>query len=186
MSQYRAQTDTLADDVVKCLTKMVSDFMNEGKGPLIARAVLEAPIAGGGKKLINLRARNEAINVMKLKTYLNLDMHTRAKWAFFADQIFANHRVKNSPMRPDAVYIPFLQHWLPTTRHQRDRTPLNASLKMMVKAAAKYGVELEPPSYAGLVEMPIWHHYGQDINKRQVNNAPTHRCLREVHKVLQV
>ncbi|KAJ7064070.1 hypothetical protein C8F01DRAFT_1081445 [Mycena amicta] len=123
---------------------------------------------------------------MKLKTYLNLDMHMRAKWAFFADLIFANYRVKNSPMRPDAVYIPFLQHWLPTTRHQPDRTPLNTSLKTMVKAATKYCVELEPPSYAGLVEMPIWHHYGQDVNKRQVNNAPTHRCLREVHKVLQV
>ncbi|KAJ7059507.1 hypothetical protein C8F01DRAFT_989294, partial [Mycena amicta] len=186
MTQYRAQTDTMPEDVEKRLTKVISDFMNEGKGPLIARAVLEAPIAMGGKKVVNLKARNQAINIMKLKTYLDLDIHKRAKWAFFADKIFANHRTKGHPMRDDAVYNPFLQHWLPTTRRQRNGDSMNASLKGMIKAAAKHGVELEPPSVAGLLEMPIWHHYGQDLSKRQVNNAPAHLCLREAHKVMTV
>nr|GAT50733.1 predicted protein [Mycena chlorophos] len=186
MTQYKTQVDTMPPGIEKRLTKMISDFMNEGKAPLISRAMLESPISAGGKKIISIPARNAAVNVMKLRAYLNLDPETRAKWAFFADKILAKHRVKNSPIRDDAVYIPFIQTWTPVSRKVKGRKALHSSLAGMIKVANKYGVEMTAPAHKALLEMPLWHHYGQDTNKHQINNSPVHLCLCSHHGVSTV
>jgi hypothetical protein len=59
-----------------------------------------APILEGGKNVLDLRARNEAISCMKLKSYLELDPSLRADWCYLADTRLAKHDVKNSRVDP--------------------------------------------------------------------------------------
>ncbi|KAJ7149859.1 hypothetical protein C8R43DRAFT_887664 [Mycena crocata] len=55
----------------------------------------------------------------------------------------------------------------------------------MVNAARKYGVEFntDNPSRELRGLLPLWHHFGEDTSKRQLNNKPQSKCLRENHKV---
>lgn len=48
----------------------------------------------GGKKVLDIEARNEAIELMKLKRYLSSD-EQRPAWAFIADVLFAKNAREN-------------------------------------------------------------------------------------------
>jgi hypothetical protein len=45
--------------------------------------------------MFNLTARNQAIQVMKLKSYLELDPSKRAAWCYIVDARFTKHDLKN-------------------------------------------------------------------------------------------
>ncbi|KAJ7192374.1 hypothetical protein GGX14DRAFT_380194 [Mycena pura] len=58
----------------------------------------------------------------------------------------------------------------------------------MVKCINKYGIRFEavnPPAEV-LKAMPLWHHPGEDKNKRQENNGQRARCLRTNHAALTI
>ncbi|KAJ7097402.1 hypothetical protein C8R44DRAFT_590595, partial [Mycena epipterygia] len=58
----------------------------------------------------------------------------------------------------------------------------------MLKCAKKYGVEFDTvdPSHALLEKLPLWHHFGEDASKVQINNSDACVCLRENHGVLYI
>ncbi|KAE9383062.1 hypothetical protein BT96DRAFT_784842, partial [Gymnopus androsaceus JB14] len=49
-----------------------------------------APIENGGRKVLNLLARNKAIMVTWLQSYLDFSAE-RATWAYVADALIAHH-----------------------------------------------------------------------------------------------
>ena len=51
-----------------------------------------------GKRTLDIESRNEAIELMKLKSYLRMD-NQRPKWAYVADKIIA----KNAPQDQQAT-----------------------------------------------------------------------------------
>ncbi|KAJ7645320.1 hypothetical protein B0H17DRAFT_847069, partial [Mycena rosella] len=55
----------------------------------------------------------------------------------------------------------------------------------MLKCAKKYGVEFDTcnPSREILGQIPIWHHFGADPDKKQYNNTKACKCLRDNHGV---
>ncbi|EIW64975.1 uncharacterized protein TRAVEDRAFT_76807, partial [Trametes versicolor FP-101664 SS1] len=70
-TQFRAAVQTMPASVEQRLTKIVADFTWNGDArPCIARDQLYLPVPRGGLKLLNMKARNEAIAIMWLKTYL--------------------------------------------------------------------------------------------------------------------
>ncbi|KAJ7142255.1 hypothetical protein C8R44DRAFT_590425, partial [Mycena epipterygia] len=58
----------------------------------------------------------------------------------------------------------------------------------MLKCAKKYGVEFDTlnPQRSLLEKLPLWHHFGEDLNKTQTNNSEACTCLRENHGVLYI
>ncbi|KAJ7102969.1 hypothetical protein C8R43DRAFT_832235, partial [Mycena crocata] len=58
----------------------------------------------------------------------------------------------------------------------------------MLNVARKYGVELEVinPSREIKESLPLWHHIGENPEKRQLNNKPQCKCLRGNHNVHSV
>ncbi|KAJ6524025.1 hypothetical protein B0H19DRAFT_972426, partial [Mycena capillaripes] len=58
----------------------------------------------------------------------------------------------------------------------------------MVNAAKKFGVKFDTtnPSKDIREMLPLWHHFGEDPNKRQLNNKPQCKCLRKNHRVYTV
>ncbi|KAJ7220890.1 hypothetical protein GGX14DRAFT_354034 [Mycena pura] len=60
--------------------------------------------------------------------------------------------------------------------------------KALVKCINKYGMRFEavhPPEEV-LKAMPMWHHPGEDSDKRQENNGQRARCLRMKHTALTI
>ncbi|KAJ6470741.1 hypothetical protein C8R47DRAFT_929048, partial [Mycena vitilis] len=55
----------------------------------------------------------------------------------------------------------------------------------MLKCAKKYGIEFDTlqPSMAIRRTLPLWHHHGGNPARRQTNNKPQSKCLRNNHKV---
>ncbi|KAJ7662875.1 hypothetical protein B0H17DRAFT_900455, partial [Mycena rosella] len=56
----------------------------------------------------------------------------------------------------------------------------------MIKCLNKYGVGFETvnPSAQIQRDVPLWHHPGQDRQKRQENNGGKAKCLRKNHGVI--
>ena len=103
---------------------------------------MSSPIEIGGKKILDIKARNEAIKLMELKSYLQLD-EGRPRWAKVADVLMAENIPKDQNVRDEvAMQNTFLQTWTVKTG-ARSRLPKN--LSKMIWTAKKYDVDLNPP-----------------------------------------
>ncbi|EIW54962.1 uncharacterized protein TRAVEDRAFT_130382, partial [Trametes versicolor FP-101664 SS1] len=72
-TQFLAMAQGMPAEVEKKLTDMAISFIwNGDKHPRIARDVLYSKFGEGGIKLLDISARNEAIDLMWLKAYLDL------------------------------------------------------------------------------------------------------------------
>ncbi|KAJ7342328.1 hypothetical protein DFH08DRAFT_632051, partial [Mycena albidolilacea] len=58
----------------------------------------------------------------------------------------------------------------------------------MIKCLNKYGISFETvrPSTELLKKMPLWHHPGEDRQKRQENNGKKAKCMRKNHAALTI
>ncbi|KAJ7150818.1 hypothetical protein C8R43DRAFT_951252 [Mycena crocata] len=169
MTQYKTQVNGMPKSVERILIKKQRDFIWAGsKSSPVQREMLQAPIAEGGKNLFDIEARNDAIQLMKLKTYLELDPEKRATWAFASDVRLAKHDLKTSKVQEGVHVNMFTQRWSPK------RNELPKHLKDMVNTARKYGIQFDTdnPSRDLRELLPLWHHLGEDPSKRQLNNKP--------------
>ncbi|KAF9266933.1 hypothetical protein L218DRAFT_1066742, partial [Marasmius fiardii PR-910] len=73
MTQYLTKVQGMPKDVEAKLVKRIHNFLWDDKnGRTINRETLYAPLEGG-KNILDLEARNEAIDLMWLQAYLKLD-----------------------------------------------------------------------------------------------------------------
>ncbi|KAJ7323927.1 hypothetical protein DFH08DRAFT_635237, partial [Mycena albidolilacea] len=58
----------------------------------------------------------------------------------------------------------------------------------MVKCLNKYGLSFETfqPLTALQRDMPLWHHPGENPQKRQINNGQKAKCLKKNHAALTI
>ncbi|KAJ7125859.1 hypothetical protein C8R46DRAFT_832846, partial [Mycena filopes] len=114
MTQYRTQVNGMPKPVVKLLNRKQRDFIWAGaKSSPVQKEMLQAPIEEGGKNLFDLEARNDAIQLMRLKSYLELDPTKRATWAYVTDVRLANHDKKTSKVADGSHVNMFTQNWAP-------------------------------------------------------------------------
>ncbi|KAJ7131491.1 hypothetical protein C8R43DRAFT_837046, partial [Mycena crocata] len=117
MTQYRTQVNGMPKEVEKLLIKKQRDFIWAGKkSSPVQKEMLQAPIDEGGKNIFDLEARNQAIQLMKLKSYLELDPSKRATWAYLTDKRLARHDKGVSSVRPGVHVNMFMQKWAPNRR----------------------------------------------------------------------
>ncbi|KAJ7579795.1 hypothetical protein C8J56DRAFT_897067 [Mycena floridula] len=118
---------------------------------------------------------------MNLNPYLDLG-EDRPKWAPMADSLISRKCLKNPETDKEARVNTFLQKWNTKT----DKLP--SLLKDMVYTAEKFGFFFDDihPNVEIRAAMPLWHHIGEDPNKRQPNGGAVARCLRSRHSVILV
>ncbi|KAJ3817546.1 hypothetical protein F5880DRAFT_1492745, partial [Lentinula raphanica] len=132
----------------------------------------------GGRNLLDLIARNEAITITWLQSYLDLS-ESRAMWTHVADALIAMNipnKYENIDER-SRINI-FLQSWKTQT------SKLPNDLKNMIEVAKKYGARLEGIAFSReiLREMPAWLHIETPGMAKMHNNKQS-KCLRENHGV---
>ncbi|KAI0697713.1 hypothetical protein C8T65DRAFT_582388 [Cerioporus squamosus] len=142
------------------------------------------PVEEGGLNVLDLKARNDAIDVICLKEYLDTTP-SRPKWVYLADALMSRAILQgDSNVEPKARINKFLQTWdVSLSRHNK----LPEDLRRMVKVAGKYGLKIcaKKPAKVLRLAMPVWYHVGKS-GGRSVANTLASKCLRENHGVCSV
>src|SRR5712691_6562983 len=95
-TQFLTQVQGMPTQVEVALNKIISSFLwDDGLGPRIAMEFLHQPKEAGGLGILNIHARNEAIDLMWLKAYLNFSP-SRQPWAAVTDLIIDAVAPKNT------------------------------------------------------------------------------------------
>ncbi len=185
MTQYLTTVQRMPEEVLTRLNKIIRGFLwNDRRSPPVSLEHVHLPVAKGGLNILDLEARNEAIDIMWLKAYLNLGTE-RPLWAYLADDLLAGHVTKDCrPQRSELRVNPLLQRWKPKTRG------LPAELDGMMKVSRKYGVRLEGLAFsrAILKDMPLWDHAHADKIRLSRLTVPSKllTCLQDNHRARSV
>ncbi|CAK5272653.1 unnamed protein product, partial [Mycena citricolor] len=183
MTQYLTMVNGMPAAVTKHLLQAQREFIWGGaKSSPVQRATLSQPTRQGGKNLLDLEARNDALTILKLQSFLDLDPTTRADWGYFADSRLEKASTRASKMDNESFDNMFLQTWTP------NRKLLTTELREMLRIAKRYNLSFAPvqPTQTLLQQMPLFHHTGEDPTQTQRNNTPRCRCLRRNHGVSDI
>jgi hypothetical protein len=121
--------------VTKKLTNMIWDFIWDGnqQNAPVNREMMHVQLLDGGKKILDLQARNKAIQLTWLQSYMSTT--DRPTWVYFADSLFwLAASLLGRQIDKTAADNPFMQNWrLRTTTS----LPLPKELISLIKIAKK-------------------------------------------------
>ena len=184
-TQFLAKTQSMSKTIEEKLVRMIANFMWPGdRTPRVSMAVMCRPVADGGLNLLDIRARNDAIDAVWLRDYLAPPEH-RPRWALAVDAILAGKTTAaSSRAEADAKINTFMQTWQVSERTLKRTSP---GLARMLRTAMKYNLQLRPLNLTDetRAEAPIWYHVG-DAGNRSLANTLSAKCLRNNHAVVTV
>ncbi|KAJ7172986.1 hypothetical protein C8R43DRAFT_874076, partial [Mycena crocata] len=180
MTQYLAKVQGMPEDVEKKLERRIRSFLwGEKKSPSINKETIYAPANMGGRNLLDIVARNEAITVTWLKSYLTFGP-TRPLWAFVADELQALNILGkyDKAVKKDMRLNVFLQSW-----NSKAAGNLPEDLEKMMKTALKRDVKMEGLAFERetIRGIPIWYHFKSTANRGSFNRGQATLCLRHKH-----
>ena len=182
MTQYLTVAQGMPPDIKKTLVDRSREFIwDNSKKPSISMDILHTPIAEGGKKLLHLKSRNEAIKLMWLKSLLSPEEHC-PQWAHFAHALIAKYTAPNPVVHPNAWNNMFLQTWKPVIR--KLPPPLQRIIKTARKYRTKWEANLIPPDITQ--KLPIWFHIGAMPELSKWNNHYYTTCLHDRHNIRNI
>jgi hypothetical protein len=181
-TQFLTKAQGMPPSIETAISKIVSNFIwGQDAKPRIAAQFLYHPIEDGGLNLLNIKSRNEAIEIMWLKMYLNFT-NSCQPWAIVMDHII----LATAPTHYiDAVRDnPFLQVWNAPLKGNRAKH-LNNDMVRMIKVARKYNANLSALRFTPQIldQLPMWYHLSAE--SQSLNKAPA-RCLLQKHQVSKV
>jgi Reverse transcriptase (RNA-dependent DNA polymerase) len=96
-TQFLTKAQGMPNEIRDEITKIIHTFIWDGATTApIAKENLYRTIENGGINLLNIRTRNEAIDIMWLKEYLNMSPE-RPTWAYVADLLLCKSAPTNIP-----------------------------------------------------------------------------------------
>lgn len=176
-TQFLTKAQGMPVHIENEMVKIIRDLIwDNDVHPRLSMEHMHKPLNEGGLNLLDIRARNEAIELVWLRDYLNLTP-SRQTWAKVSD-ILIN---ATAPPGTSAVAVvnTFLQSWNPPTKGPRLAT-LNKNIIRMLSVAKKYrtnlaAIRLSPGVRATL---PAWYHPASEPRTMTNVNA---RCLLSKH-----
>jgi len=159
-TQYLAKVQGMPKNIEQRLQKRITKFLWNDKYPTVNIHKMHAPIDEGGRGILDLVSRNEAIAIMWLKSYLNFGPN-RATWTYFADEIISQNISNSSIIPEEKVWLNiFLQSWITL------KSKLPHHLQTIINAADKNDLQLEGIAFSRSIicSMPIWYHKNADAN----------------------
>jgi len=106
--QFLAKAQGMPKHIEDALMNIMTTFIWEETKPRITMATLQCPTQEGGLNILNIKLRNEAIEIIWLKVYLNFSS-SRQKWAMVTDHIILTMALPH--LVEKARDNPFMQTW---------------------------------------------------------------------------
>jgi Reverse transcriptase (RNA-dependent DNA polymerase) len=185
MTQYLVKVQTMPKQVEDILEKTIRNFLWADKKPPVNMATLCLPVRQGGVKLLDIKARNKAIDIMWLKSYLDLS-NKRPMWAYVADVLISENISRVSGRVSSLAQInTYLQTWSPSL-HSSSKLPKD--IFQIMKTGQKFGVNFEALKLSKSLkeQLPAWYHLGANRQMLSLNNHKASKCLRENHLIRTV
>ncbi|KAJ7044018.1 hypothetical protein C8F04DRAFT_942895, partial [Mycena alexandri] len=180
MTQYLAKVQGMPKDVEERIEKRIRRFLwAEKTNVTVNKETIYAPKDMGGRNLLDIVARNEAVSITWLKAYLTFGKD-RPLWAYVTDEILSIKALGSAKHVEETLRTcPYLQTWRPKL------SDLSEDLAQMIKVGDKYHLEMESLAIARETqrEMPIWYHNKSSAKKKLFNRGPEIKCLRRNHQV---
>ncbi|KAJ7234271.1 hypothetical protein C8J57DRAFT_1078003, partial [Mycena rebaudengoi] len=180
MTQYLTKVQGMPKDIEERLEKRIRNFLWAEKARVtVNKETIYAPKEIGGRSLLDIVARNEAISITWLKSYLTFG-EGRPLWAYVTDKILSI-KALGAAENVDAMLrtCPYLQSWRPKM------SELSEDLQRMIKVGDKYDLKMDGIAIAREIQrdMPIWYHAKSTATRRLFNYGPEVRCLKYNHKM---
>jgi len=178
-TQFLTQAQGMPHHIEHAITKIIRDFIwEESTSPRIALNYLHHTVEEGGLNLIDIKTRNEAIEIIWLKTYLNMSP-TRPTWAKITDIIL--DALAPQGYNAQARLNAFLQTWDVPTKGAR-AAKLPKDITRMMKIARDHNVNFATLRLSQELKqrLPAWFQKG--ANHWPINNRAA-KCLLRKHKV---
>ena len=156
-TQFLAKAQEMPSHIESALMRIIRDFMwEQDSSPQISSEALQRPISEGGLNLLDIKARNEAIDIMWLKEYLRLTPK-KPSWAKVVDLLIDAAAPQNTSK--EVRMNVFLQSWEAPTWGERSRH-LDAGTVRMIKVGKKYNLELAAIRLSKSLQeqLPAWYH----------------------------
>jgi hypothetical protein len=181
ITQFKTQVQGMPLKTELAISKIISNFIWEGHAPHITADILQRPIKEGGLNLLDIKARNKAIDLMWLKALLNFTKN-RQPWAIITDLIIDVVAPTNT--LKDVWKNPFLQSWNAPLKGPRVAL-LNSDIIRMLKTAKKYGTNLAAIRISPHLKKQLPAFYHLLAAHRTTNNRQS-KCLLDKHNVNMV
>ncbi|KAI0051952.1 hypothetical protein FA95DRAFT_1463766, partial [Auriscalpium vulgare] len=157
-TQFLTQAQGMPPPIEKALIKLIRDFVwsEDAKRVPIDLTHLYRPRAEGGIALLDIHARNDAIELMWLKRYLDLS-DSRPTWAYATDVLI---RKTLPDVHSIARLNTFLQRWSPPLRGRKGSTRLPIYLSRMLTVAKTHHTDFTALKLTGSLkrQLPAWFH----------------------------
>jgi ribonuclease HI len=177
-TQFLANAQGMPKHIENALKRIIKSFMwDDDSSPRITCNTLCHPIHEGGLGLLDITARNEAIDIIWLKKYLNFSL-TCPIWAAITDIII--QELAPRWIVDEIEYHPFLQCWnIPTPGPAN--TNISNDIKRMLRIAKKYKTNLAAICLTPHLntQLPTWYHLATET--RLMLGMAT-KCLIKKHK----
>ena len=171
----------MPEPIQKEIQKLITEFVWGKERATINIANMAQSTERGGRKILDIVRRNEAIDLMWVKQYLNMGAN-RPKWAFMMDEIFRMERPKRTKETYQMIesWNPLTQGWTPKT----NSTSIPKRILNTLRLSKKYGVELEAldPKNEARREMPVWLHRKASRDAAQLYKTDGAKCLKRKHR----
>ncbi|KAF5341132.1 hypothetical protein D9611_005853 [Ephemerocybe angulata] len=188
LTQYLTRVQGMPKSTEEQIKKKTDDFVwaknGERKANTIAMSTLQKGKDEGGLGLLDIEARNEAIDLVRLRTYL-LPPEQRPVWCIIADIVLARAAVlKFRNVGERGLVNPFLQTW----RVNLSSKDLPSNLRRMMAAAYKYNTKFAATEVTNdlKLQMPIWYHIGAKPKLESIYGDNWGLCQRETHDIVTV
>lgn len=179
-TQFLTRAQGMPESVQKEIQKTITEFVWGKERATMSIRDIAQDIGRGGRRMMDLAKRNEAIDLMWVKQYLNMGP-SRPKWAFMMDEIFRMERPKRTKETHEMIknWNPFTQDWSPKAHS----TNIPKRIQTAVRLARKHGVELEAlnPTNETRREMPVWLHRKANPGAARIYKTDGAKCLKTKH-----
>ena len=180
MTQFLTAAQGMPRQIEDALVKMVREFIWDScETPMIGMGRLYSPISKGGLGLLYIHTRNKAIDVVGLKTYLDLSP-SRPKWANLTDAII-NTLHPDVPPKPPAFPLTSWSH--PSQAPRASSLPFCVLSVIRTAKAARLTFAPLRLSKQLKAQMPVWFHLGAPP---RAYHKLRDKCLKLRHKVGRV
>ncbi len=185
MTQFLTDVQTMPKPVCKRLERVLRKYLwNDRIIPPVSMEWACAAPELGGLGILDLEARNEAVDLTWARSYLQYGSG-RPMWAYVVDDICARTVTVDCPVKEQSVRVnPFTQGWRPKV------TALPKSIQTMIRTCEKYGLRPEGIAFtrAILRAMPMWFHtqIEDKLARKLARTSKTVSCLREKHELRTV
>jgi hypothetical protein len=136
ISQYMTTVQGMPKDIESTIQKLINSFIWGGDRAQITLKQTRENFKKGGIKLLDIQARNDAIDIMWLKKYLDLSP-SHPLWASIADILIEDSIAKSNSTDQNVTINTYLQSWSPSMNVNSKLPP---DLKRMIRTGKTYNI----------------------------------------------